>query len=66
MNSDQLSNGGDDVLAAISTISDCMKCPSERAQYDQWLTRENGQLMEHWSVNCPDCGYVNTQKHERW
>ena len=38
-------------------LADCLKCTSELAQYRFWHSQSGGCLNEHWSIQCPDCGF---------
>jgi DNA-directed RNA polymerase subunit RPC12/RpoP len=57
------SMAGRDTAALVtkeSDVADCIRCSGERAVYEYWQTADDGQLNEHWSIHCPDCGFKDT------
>lgn len=40
-------------------VADCLKCDNARATYRLWEAMERGHIVEHWSIECPDCGFVD-------
>ena len=44
-------------LANETYLADCLKCGSERAQYRFWQSPNSALLDDHWSIQCPDCGF---------
>lgn len=47
------------LLTDESSVADCIKCSGERAVYRLWQSSEAGCISEHWSIRCPDCGFMD-------
>lgn len=47
-------------LANETYLADCLQCDSEQAQYRFWQSHNGGCLNEHWSIQCPDCGFIDS------
>ena len=37
--------------------AECPACLHERARYHSWESAESGTINQHWSIDCPACGY---------
>ncbi|WP_057262675.1 hypothetical protein [Duganella sp. Root1480D1] len=44
-------------LANETYLADCLKCNGEHAQYRFWQSPNGACLNDHWSIQCPDCGF---------
>jgi hypothetical protein len=51
--------GPSSLLTDESSVADCVKCSGERAVYRLWQSSEGGCTSEHWSIRCPDCGFMD-------
>jgi len=38
-------------------LADCLKCNSEHALYRFWQSPNGGCPSDHWSIQCPNCGF---------
>lgn len=47
-------------LANETYIADCLKCNSEQAQYRFWQSPNGGCPNDHWSIQCPNCGFKDS------
>lgn len=43
-------------------VADCLKCTGERATYRLWQALEGNCVNEHWSIQCPDCGFEDDDR----
>ncbi|WP_444847571.1 hypothetical protein [Duganella caerulea] len=44
-------------MANETYIADCIRCSCEQAVYRLWQSLQCGSLFEHWSIQCPECGF---------
>jgi hypothetical protein len=47
-------------LANETYLADCLKCNGEHAQYRFWQTPNSDCSSDHWSIQCPDCGFSDS------
>ena len=50
-------NDSTQAMANETYLADCLKCHSEHAQYRFWQSPNGACPDDHWSIQCPDCGF---------
>ena len=52
-------------LVDETLVADCIKCPGGQAAYRLWQAMEDNSVNEHWSIQCPDCGFEDDDMKPR-